>query len=58
MYQKGTPRSGPRRGPRSAPRRALKLSIDPINSHASYIGRSTGPNKRSVPNNHKYQKDV
>ena len=30
---------------------ASKLSIDPINSHASYIGKSTGSNKRSVPIN-------
>ena len=26
-----------------------QLSIDPINSHASYFGKSTGSNKRSVP---------
>ena len=25
------------------------MSIDPNNSHASYIGKSTGSNKRSVP---------
>ena len=25
--------------------------IDPINSHTSYLGKSTGSNKRSVPNN-------
>ena len=31
-----------------APRSASKLSIDPINSHASYIGKSSGSNKRSV----------
>ena len=30
---------------------ASKLSIDPINSHASYFGKSTGSNKRSVPIN-------
>ena len=34
-----------------APRSASKLSIDPINSHASYFGKSTGSNKRSVPIN-------
>ena len=28
-----------------------QLSIDPINSHASYFGKSTGSNKRSVPIN-------
>ena len=36
---------------KGAPRSASKLSIDPINSHASYIGKSTGSNKRSVPIN-------
>ena len=34
---------------KGAPRSASKLSIDPINSHASYFGKSTGSNKRSVP---------
>ena len=34
-----------------APRSASKLSIDPIKSHASYIGKCTGSNKRSVTNN-------
>ena len=33
---------------KGAPRSALKLGIDPINSHASYFGESTGSNKRSV----------
>ena len=36
---------------KGAPRSASKLSIDPISSHASYIGKSTGSNKRSVPIN-------
>ena len=36
---------------KGAPRSASKLSIDPINSHASYFGKSTGSNKRSVPIN-------
>ena len=27
------------------------MGIDPINSHASYFGKSTGSNKRSVPIN-------
>ena len=36
---------------KGAPRSASKLSIDPINSHASYIGKSTGSNKRSIPIN-------
>ena len=36
---------------KGAPRSASKLSIDPINSHASYFGKSTGLNKRSVPIN-------
>ena len=36
---------------KGAPRSASKLSIDPINSHASYIGKSTGSNKRSAPSN-------
>ena len=31
-----------------APRSASKFSIDPINCHASYIGKSTGSNKRRV----------
>ena len=31
------------------PRSASKLGIDPINSHASYFGKSTGSNKRSLP---------
>ena len=34
---------------KGAPRSASKLSIDPIHSHASYFGNSTGSNKRSVP---------
>ena len=34
-----------------APRCASKLSIDPIDSHGSYIGKRTGSNKRSVPIN-------
>ena len=29
---------------------ASKLGIDSINSHASYFDKSTGSNKRSVPN--------
>ena len=33
---------------KGAPRSASKLGIDPINSHASYFGKSTGSNKRSV----------
>ena len=36
---------------KGAPRSASKLSIDPINSHASHFGKSTGSNKRSVPIN-------
>ena len=36
---------------KGAPRSASKLGIDPINSHASYFGKSTGSNKRSVPIN-------
>ena len=36
---------------KDAPRSASQLRIDPINSHASYIGKSTGSNKRSVPIN-------
>ena len=36
---------------KGAPRSASKLSIDPINSHASYIGKNTGSNKRNVPIN-------
>ena len=32
-------------------RSASKLGIDPINSHASYFGKSTGSNKRSVVTN-------
>ena len=36
---------------KGAPRSASKLSIDPINSHTSYFGKSTGSNKRSVPIN-------
>ena len=34
---------------KGAPRIASKLSIDPINSHASYFEKSTGSNERSVP---------
>ena len=34
---------------KGAPRSASKF--EPINSHTSYIGKSTGPNKRSVPIN-------
>ena len=33
---------------KGAPRSASKLSIDPINSHASYFGKCTGSNERSV----------
>ena len=33
---------------KGAPRSASKLSIDPINSHASYIGKIAGSNKISV----------
>ena len=33
---------------KGAPRSASKLSNDPINSHASYFGKSTGSNKRSL----------
>ena len=33
---------------KAAPRSASKLSIDPINSHASNIGKSTGSNRISV----------
>ena len=33
---------------KGTPRSASKLSIDPINSHASCIGKSTQSNKRSV----------
>jgi len=36
---------------KGAPRSASKMGIDPINSHASYFGKSTGSNKRSVPIN-------
>ena len=36
---------------KGAPRSASKLSIDPINSHASYFGKSIGSIKRSVPIN-------
>ena len=33
---------------KGAPRSVSKLGIDPINCHASYFGKSTGSNKRSV----------
>ena len=33
---------------KGAPKSASKLSIDPINSHASDIGKSTGSNERNV----------
>ena len=36
---------------KGAPRSASKLGIDPINSHASCFGKSTGSNKRNVPIN-------
>ena len=36
---------------KGAPRSASKLGIDPINSHASYFGKSTRSNKRNVPIN-------
>ena len=36
---------------KGAPRSASKFGIDPNNSHASYFGKSTGTNKRSVPIN-------
>ena len=36
---------------RGAPKSASKLGIDPIYSPASYFGKSTGSNKRSVPIN-------
>ena len=45
VFIKGTPRS------------ALKLGIDPINSHASYFGKSTGSKKRSVPINRTVSSD-
>ena len=36
---------------KGAPKSASKLGIDPIYSPASYFGKSTGSNQRSVPIN-------
>ena len=33
------------------PKKCFKMSIDPINSHASFIGKNIGSNKRNVPIN-------